>query len=112
MNGLQRKGDHFTHTKTVVKNPFIVRISHVRRHMKGDGLQNQTKIFPAIFNVEMSWEGAKTVQKGQKLPSPNFANVSSCHKNSKIFFVLFILKQYFLAHKTHQNQKLFFLRLV
>ena len=95
MNGLQRKGGQFPIIKTVPKNPIFVEIDHVRRHMKGDGLQNQKKIFPAIFNVEVSWEDPKTVQNGQKLPSPNFANVSSCHKNSKIFFCCFHTKTIF-----------------
>ena len=84
VNGLQRKGGKFSHIKTVAKNPVFVQIDHDRRQIKGDVLQNQKKIFPAIFNEKVSWEGPKTVRNGQKLRSPNSANVSSCHKQHPI----------------------------
>ena len=44
VNGLQFKGGQFPRIKTVAKNPILVQIDHVWRHMKGDGTESDKNI--------------------------------------------------------------------
>lgn len=77
MNGLLYESRRFRHTQTVAKNSIFVQITHVRRHRKADGTENQKKILRAIYYLIISVGVCKTVPNGQKLRVLNFRIIQS-----------------------------------